>query len=111
MVDEDYHTSESLSILTQLKNFDLVSSLPLDHMHLVSLGVMKKLLLLWKSGPLKTRLRSKDIKDLSKSLLTLNTDIASDFVRKSRSLFEVSRWKAVELRFFFAIFRTNCFKI
>jgi len=61
---------------------------------------MKKLLLLWKSGPLKIRLPSKDIKDLSKSLLALNTDISSDFVRKSRSLFEVGRWKAVELRFF-----------
>lgn len=79
-------------------------------MHLVCLGVMKKLLLLWKSGPLKIRLPSRDIKDLSKSLLALNTDISSDFVRKSRSLFEVGRWKAVELRFFFTLFRTSCFK-
>jgi len=100
MVDEDYHTSELPSVLTKLNDFDLVKSLPLDYMHLVCLGVMKKLLLLWKSGPLKTRLPSKDIKSLSKSLLALNTDISSDFVRKSRSLLEVGRWKAVELRFF-----------
>lgn len=100
MVDEDYHTSESLSLLTKLKDFDLVKSFPLDYMHLVCLGVMKKLLIIWKSGPLKTRLPFRDIKDLSKSLLALNTDISSDFVRKSRSLTEVGRWKAVELRFF-----------
>ncbi|XP_022164968.1 uncharacterized protein LOC111029998 isoform X1 [Myzus persicae] len=100
MVDEDYHTSESPSVLAKLNDFDLVKSFPLDYMHLVCLGVMKKLLLLWKSGPLKIRLPSRDIKDLSKSLLALNTDISSDFVRKSRSLFEVGRWKAVELRFF-----------
>lgn len=100
MVDEDYHTSETPSILTKLNDFDLVKSFPLDYMHLVCLGVMKKLLLLWKSGPLKIRLPSKDIKDLSKSLLALNTDISSDFVRRSRSLLEVGRWKAVEFRFF-----------
>ncbi|CAI6372886.1 unnamed protein product [Macrosiphum euphorbiae] len=99
-IDEDYHTSELPSVLTKLNDFDLVKSLPLDYMHLVCLGVTKKLLLLWKSGPLKTRLPSKDIKSLSKSLLALNTDISSDFVRKSRSLLEVGRWKAVELRFF-----------
>ncbi|KAF0712602.1 DUF4806 domain-containing protein, partial [Aphis craccivora] len=78
MVDEDYHTSEFPSVLSKLNDFDLVKSLPLDYMHLVCLGVMKKLLLLWKSGPLKTRLPSKDIKCLSKSLLALNTDISSD---------------------------------
>ncbi|XP_025407624.1 uncharacterized protein LOC112681595 [Sipha flava] len=100
MVDDDYHTSESPSVLAKLYDFDLVKSFPLDYMHVVCLGVMKKLLLLWKSGPLKIRLPSRDIRDLSKSLLALNTDISSDFVRKSRSLFEVGRWKAVELRFF-----------
>lgn len=50
-------------------------------MYLVCLGVVKKLLLLWKAGPLKVHLPSSVIEELSKSRLVLNFNNVSDFVR------------------------------
>jgi hypothetical protein len=48
--DRDYHKGET--ILTMINNLGLVSNVPLDYMHLICLGVVKKLLLLWIKGPL-----------------------------------------------------------
>lgn len=50
--DPDHH--KGTSVLVDLP-IDLVRDVPLDYMHLVLLGVVKKLLLLWLSGPLNTR--------------------------------------------------------
>ena len=59
-------------------------------MHLVCLGVMKKLLQLWlHKGPLTTRLGRQNKAEISKSLLTLRTQVPSEFSRKPRSLDEV----------------------
>lgn len=82
-LDEDYHISnESKSNLIELPNFDVVKSFPLDYMHLVCLGVMKKLLLLWiNKGPLTVRIRAKNMDELSNLLLSLNTCLPSDFAR------------------------------
>jgi len=44
-VDDDFQTSQTLSILNQLPGFDSVKQFSLDYMHLVCLGVMKKLIL------------------------------------------------------------------
>jgi len=101
IIDEDYQVGNEISKLVELSNFDSVLSFSLDYMHLVCLGVMKKLLILWVSkGPLNVRVRSAKLNDLSKSLLHLNLYITSDFVRKNRVLQELSRWKATELRLF-----------
>jgi len=35
------------SILLEIPNFDLVNNVPLDYMHLIWLGVMRKLLYMW----------------------------------------------------------------
>lgn len=100
--DEDYHTNcDNISNLSELENLDLVKSFPLDYMHLVCLGVMKKLLMLWvQKGPLKVRLRSSKITEFSSLLLSLNSCITSDFARKHRTLQDLCRWKATEFRFF-----------
>jgi len=67
--------------------------------------------MLWVSkGPVSVRIRAAKINELSLHLLNLNVCVTSDFVRKSRTLQELSRWKATELRFFFVIYWTNCIK-
>ena len=101
LADEDYHVGNEISNLAELPNFNSVSSFSLDYMHLVCLGVMKKLLMLWVSkGPVNVRIRSSKINELSSSLLNINVGITSDFVRKCRSMQELSRWKATEFRLF-----------
>jgi len=97
-LDEDFHTSNELTRLIELPGFDSINSFSLDYMHLICLGVMKKLLFLWTKGPLNVRLRSKSVDDLSSSLLSLKNCITSDFVRSVRSMKELSRFKATEFR-------------
>jgi len=101
LADEDYHVGNEISNLLELPNFNSVSSFSLDYMHLVCLGIMKKLLMLWvNKGPVNVRIRSTKINELSTSLLNINMSITSDFVRKCRSMQELSRWKATEFRLF-----------
>jgi len=100
MLYEEHHTGE-ISRLIELSGLDLVHSFSLDYMHLVCLGAVKKLILLWlHKGPLLVRLHSRNVKKLTSSLLDLKPYIPSDFVRKTREIQEVCRWKATELRLF-----------
>lgn len=100
-VDDDFQTSQTLSVLNQLPGFNSVKQFSLDYMHLVCLEVMKKLMLLWvQKGPLHVRLNSRKINELSLSLTSMNLNIASDFSRKSRTMNEIHRWKATEFRLF-----------
>ena len=97
MTDTDHHTGRSPFVDLSL---GMVSQFPLDYMHLVCLGVMKRLLLIWMKGPLNTRLGPRVIRQISTSLVNLRENVPSDFSRKPRSLFEIDRWKATELRQF-----------
>src|SRR5580765_5958558 len=69
-------------------------------MHLICLGVVKKLILLWIKGPLSIRLSRRAINRISYLLILLRCTTPSDFVRKPRSLKDVKQWKAVEFRNF-----------
>ena len=99
--DEDHHTGISpLSILYTCMGFGLVSQFPLDYMHLVCLGVVRKLIKLWNKGPLPTRMSHNMLSIISGLLLNVRSYIPSEFVRRPRSLLEISQWKATELRQF-----------
>ncbi|CAN8023124.1 unnamed protein product, partial [Ixodes persulcatus] len=79
----------------------LVSQFPYEYMHLVSLGVVRKLLLLWMRGSIpKCRVSSRVILEISRSLSRLAAGICCEFSRKPWSLSDVNRWKATELRQF-----------
>lgn len=54
--DEDHYIGESPLLRLQI---DLVSVFPIDYMHAVCLGVMRKLLNAWVGGDLKVRLLSR----------------------------------------------------
>lgn len=92
--DEDHHLGVSpLAIL----NIGLVSKFPIDYMHNVCLGVMRKLLNSWISGPLKVRFRGQLINEISDSLSSFKEFIVVEFNRKPRTIAELARWKATEL--------------
>jgi hypothetical protein len=97
MEDEGHHNGPSALATIGM---GMVSKFPLDYMHLVCLGVMRKLLQLWVKGPLRTRLGRHDIADISVGLLELKNQVPMEFARKPRSLKELDRWKATEFRQF-----------
>lgn len=57
----------------------------LDYMHLVCLGVVKRLLKFLKSGPKSCKLSTTQVKAISDCLLALNGKLPSEFARQSRS--------------------------
>lgn len=97
MSDERHHIG--CSILTSLP-IGMVSQFPVDYMHLVCLGVVRKLVSLWTKGPLKTRLGPAVITKISDFLINLKPNVVTEFARKPRSLSEFERWKATEFRQF-----------
>lgn len=78
----------------------MVTRFPLDYMHLVCLGVTRRLLNIWLRGPLKFRLSSSLVDQISQSLIQMRAYIPVEFARKPRSLRELDHWKATELRQF-----------
>lgn len=97
LVDEDYHKgATSLRLL----DIDLVNDIPLDYMHLVCLGVTKKLLTFWVSGPQGVRLFKEDLEGINAILETCRKSCVKEFARLPRPLKELDRWKATEFRDF-----------
>lgn len=102
MVQKSHYLPENVtSDLIKLSNFDIVRSFPLDYMHLVLLGAMRKLIHLWMSkGPITVRLHSRKILEISEILISFNPYIPIEFARKPKPIKEICRWKATELRQF-----------
>ncbi|KAJ8953340.1 hypothetical protein NQ314_007371 [Rhamnusium bicolor] len=99
-VDDEYHMG--VTILTKLPNFDMIKNVPLDYMHLLCLGVMKRLLVNknygWIFGRQSYKLPYSDINKLSDLLTSLSKFIPSEFSRKTRLIEECKRYKATEFR-------------
>lgn len=97
---DNFDESESDPILKNVPGLGLVSSVPLDYMHLILLGVVKRLITLWTIGPLKTRLSTSQIQKISEKLLKLRHSCPIEFSRRPRKLSEYLHWKATEFRTF-----------
>ena len=95
--DESHHIG--ITPLAKME-LNLVSNVVLDYMHLICLGVMRRMLLLWMQGPFLCRQSQSLICAISEHLLELRDHVPSEFARKPRSLKEIKRWKATELRQF-----------
>lgn len=99
-LDEDHH-KEGISPLSMLP-IKMVSQVPFEYMHLVCLGVMKKLLSAWVHGKYSrlSKLSGRSISVISERLNTLREYCPSDFARRPRSLDTCSKYKATEFRQF-----------
>jgi len=96
---EEHHVGNTISILSDLPGVNIVDAFALDYMHLVCIGIMKKLIQLWmKKGPLNVRLPSSVVKIISNQLVAFKKSVPCDFSRKSRALNELPRFNATELR-------------
>jgi len=72
----------------------------LDYMHLVCLGVVKRILWFFKRGPVDCRLSYRQMHEISGVLVSFSGKVPSEFARQPRSLHELERWKATEFRQF-----------
>lgn len=97
-IDDSHHLGTSL--IENIPNFDMIHDFPLDYMHLICLGIMKKLLSLWCLGKPSTKISFQKISTISNSLELLLPNIPQEFNRKPRSLNDLKRWKATEFRLF-----------
>jgi len=94
----DYQIGET--ILNNIPNFKPVTDVPLDYMHLVCLGVVKKLILLWHIGPNSVKLSNRMKQIISDALISLRNTVPSEYHRRPRSLKDFRLWKATEFRQF-----------
>ena len=95
--DEDHHLARTP--LLEL-NIGLISQFPLDYMHLICLGVIRRLVSRWIEGDPQYKLPSRMINDISANLIHIRKYIPCEFARRPRSLLEYKQWKATEFRQF-----------
>lgn len=79
MLDEEHH--RDMSPLREL-GVGLVTSFVLDYMHLVCLGIVRKLVSLWVKGPLTCRISSSVLTVVSENLKRLRQNLPRNFSRK-----------------------------
>lgn len=95
--DEDFH--KETSVLCEL-NIDFITSVPLDYMHLILLGITKRVLGFLIKGNHEVRLSKENIDDINKKLKLVYKSIPHEFSRKPRLITEYDKWKATEFRSF-----------
>jgi len=66
-------------------------------MHLVCLGVVRRLLNFLRQGPRECKLSQRQIGEISSKLESLNETLLREFARQPRSLAVLDRWKATEV--------------
>ena len=81
---------------------NMISQFPLDPMHLLHLGVVRRLLIFLVKSPVSKgiRLAQNSIRQISQSLDSFREYIPREFSRRCRNLSELDRWKATEFRQF-----------
>ncbi|XP_011859716.1 PREDICTED: uncharacterized protein LOC105557157 isoform X1 [Vollenhovia emeryi] len=90
--------NSKLSAFSEISGFDLINDVVLDYMHIVCLGIMKKLVKSWLSGDLRNRVGHQTSLSVSKRLENLKMHVPIEFARKPRSLEFLAGWKATEFR-------------
>ncbi|XP_060606312.1 uncharacterized protein LOC132758638 [Ruditapes philippinarum] len=77
-----------------------ISKFPLDYMHLVCLGVVKRILVFLRDGPRACKLSKQQFRRISDRLSSFNGKMPRKFARQPRPITEMEHWKATEFRQF-----------
>lgn len=93
----EHHKTDS--ILEEL-SINMIKQFPLEYMHLVCLGTMRKLLQMWVSGDTKSLLNSARVNAISNKISNISKTQPSDFQRRLRTLSDLGYFKATEFRTF-----------
>lgn len=96
----EHHIGDSL--IERIPNFNMVDNVPIDYMHCILLGVVKRLLCNrkygWVFGKPPYKLSATVINLINIKLRGMQRYIPSEFSRKTRSIVESKRYKATEFR-------------
>lgn len=93
--DKCHHTGES--ILANLK-VGMVSQFPLDYLHLVCLGVGRKVFRTWMKGKIPHKIKLSDVNRISSRLVNFKNFFPTEMQRKPRSFVEIDQFKGTEFR-------------
>lgn len=111
-VDKDHYKKkncDTVSCLVDIIGFDVITGFPFDYMHLLCLGITKRLIEYWVTGLPKTaknkgkkkiRISKSNIQKVNVLLSKIKTFTPEEFQRKSRNISEYAFWKASEFRQF-----------
>lgn len=97
---DDEELLKTKAIWKNVPNYRFVTDTILDYMHLVCLGITKRLLQFWVEGNKYQNLGGSVIKAINAALANLQEYIPCDFVRCCDDLEFVSAWKATQFRQF-----------
>lgn len=96
--DIDSHHKHPTALVT-IPGFNIIRDVPLDYMHMVLVGVVKRLLVMWTTSSLyKMKKLQREI--VSDRLISFRDHFPCEFQRKSESLEFLSAWKATQFRSF-----------
>ncbi|XP_046808486.1 uncharacterized protein LOC124420169 isoform X1 [Lucilia cuprina] len=98
--DISYHKAFDMEAESILENFQIgmVTQFPLDCMHLLDLGVTKKILNLLITNKTNQKFSPSTKASFSSVLVSFSNFISMEFARKPRTFDEIARWKATEYR-------------
>ncbi|XP_074113758.1 uncharacterized protein LOC141536876 [Cotesia typhae] len=96
--NSEHHTGMSPLLLIEPK-IDLVNQFVLDPMHLLFLGVMKKLLECWIDGTINKKLKISNTDKTRLSSLLTKIKVPAEFQRSTRSLTDFNKFKSTEFQF------------
>ena len=89
-------------------DIDMVKDFPIDYIHQVCLGVMKKLLHKWFHERVRERtITTRECERADGRLVSLRPLMPSEFA-KTKSISELKHWKATEFRQFLYTLGASC---
>lgn len=97
-LNEEHH--HGTSVIEELQYFDMINGVPIDYMHCVLLGVMKKLLVIWFVDTSLFKQSRQDKNKISERIRLMNQTVPKEFQRKLRDMNNIGHYKATELRQF-----------
>jgi hypothetical protein len=93
-IDEKHHNRAS--VIEEL-NINMVKQIPLDYMHLVCLGIVKRLIQYW-TAPITGFVSNSVSQTITEHIERISLLQPAEFQRKARSLTQIGNYKASEFR-------------
>jgi hypothetical protein len=96
MAQPEHHRGQAAFL--GLNSLDMIHGFPICSMHQVYLGVFRRLINIWKSGPQGQRIQGQNYIECNRIIRAASKKFTVDFPRKPRDFEESAHLKATELR-------------